>query len=594
MDKGTETYETEYLIPLDPIPCHKLFLKRAWWEGGFDWTIDWCRTFMPVYRIDEPKDEAGTGATREVPLGLQEHVLSAKLGEYIEYTLLAKHRFLFPSSHHRGRVEFHQAGPGNTRILWKINYTPYFYAFTYLWFFFNVVKGALPEVRKAALKQKKGNGKQASSPFKTLLKILGLLYLAFVISRAVKIPSMRPLHPSNDVVTALAKFREETKAVNEVIAKNTYLVIGGTGFTGSAIVDDLKKRGAKKVKIMGRSFPPVLEFPQGPTQHDRYPLPGVEYVRGDVTDRKALAEAMKGVDVIFHTAVAYGTPTFGSIQGGEVTHKINVDGMKNIYETARASKSVKQIIFTSSVDTVFTERTLANINETHPYIHYGDSKTQYAQGEFEVGDFYARTKILAEQYLLSQDNKEGIRTLALRPNGIYGPGEFVIFKRALDVPYILGVLPFYFDETQTADWTCVYNLVYAHILATYKLSTDPNTVGGKAYFITDMERRNAAAFELFRHSIDALGVPIKLWLKIPGWVISQAGHVQEVLAAFIYEKFGIQIPIFLSRKEALKVTVNYWMDNTRAIKDLGYKPAFTTDQCLRFTAEETTRRYFMN
>jgi nucleoside-diphosphate-sugar epimerase len=91
----------------------------------------------------------------------------------------------------------------------------------------------------------------------------------------------------------------------------------------------------------------------------------------------------------------------------------------------------------------------------------------------------------------------------LRPNGIFGPGENSAFKKAVDPAYMLGVLPFYFDRTQQTDWTSVYNLVFAHVLATHKLKTDPSTVGGQAYFITDDEVTNNAAWEIFRPAIEA-------------------------------------------------------------------------------------------
>jgi len=299
---------------------------------------------------------------------------------------------------------------------------------------------------------------------------------------------------------------------------------------------------------------------------------------------------MKGIDVVFHTAISYGSPAFGSLRGAEIVNRTNIDGAENVYEAARESKTVKQIIFTSSCDTVFTDRALHRVNETHPYLAYGDSVTQYAEGKYAVGDHYARSKIVAEKYLLAQDNKHGIRIVSLRPNGIYGPGENVLFKRALDLPYVLGFIPFYFDEV-ISDYSCVYNLVYAHVLASYKLSTDPNRVGGKAYFITDDETVNLAEWAVFVDAIQAL-VPLRFWLHIPSsLILAPFGHLMEVIEKFLFDNFSITIPMLLNRKEAMKITYSHSFNNDRARADLGYKPLFTTKQCRRLTAEETTRRY---
>lgn len=62
------------------------------------------------------------------------------------------------------------------------------------------------------------------------------------------------------------------------------VVIGGTGYAGSAIVAEAAGRG-HQVTSVSRSLP------------DK-PVPDVTYVQVDVTDEAALAEAVKGADVV--------------------------------------------------------------------------------------------------------------------------------------------------------------------------------------------------------------------------------------------------------------------------------------------------------
>lgn len=587
MTKGANTQRFEEIIHLDPVETHKAFLRYCWW-GSLP-LFPAIPYLTATLQVQKEKDPSGKGGIREVPLFIQEEILDSKMGEFIEYTLSRK--AWMPFSHHRGRISFFPAGPNCTRMLWEINYDlqpwyflipPYYLGWPTLDFVIRNFK------RHTEANQKKKSG----SFLGFLIKAVLALYLVFMVSRAIRLPS-KPLHPGKEYLDTIAKIRQDTPELSKYISQTSILIIGGSGFTGSALVQDLQKRGVRKLKVMGRSFPPVVEFPYGPNREDRYPLAGIEYVRGDVTDSKALAEAMKGVDVVIHTAVSYGTPSFGSLRNGDQTEKINVGGMKNIYNAAKESKSVKQIIYTSSADTVFTHQTLINANETHPYIGLGDADSKYAEGKWAIGDHYARTKIMAEKFLLSMDNKDGIRTVSLRPNGIFGPGEFIAFRRAVDSAFILGAIPFYFDKgTNTKnDFSCVYNLAYAHILASYKLATNPDVAGGKAYFITDEEISSVASMHFAKETIEKTAGPVVELLWIPGWIMPKFGYSMEVLEKFLWEKFGIVMPIFLNYKEAMKTVVGHYFDNSRARKDLGYSPVIPFKECQRMTTEEVMRRY---
>jgi len=62
------------------------------------------------------------------------------------------------------------------------------------------------------------------------------------------------------------------------------IVIGGTGYAGSAIVAEAAARG-HEVTALSRSLP---------ADH----VPGVKYVQGDATDEAALSSAVSGADVV--------------------------------------------------------------------------------------------------------------------------------------------------------------------------------------------------------------------------------------------------------------------------------------------------------
>jgi uncharacterized protein len=62
------------------------------------------------------------------------------------------------------------------------------------------------------------------------------------------------------------------------------VVIGGTGYAGSAIVAEAAARG-HEVTALSRSLPAE-------------PVPGVNYVQGDATDEATLSSAITGADVV--------------------------------------------------------------------------------------------------------------------------------------------------------------------------------------------------------------------------------------------------------------------------------------------------------
>lgn len=424
-----------------------------------------------------------------------------------------------------------------------------------------------------------------------MLQLALLAYLVFMVVRILTIPG-ESLPPGQEYMDLLERNHANTLEIDETLSAHRFLVIGGTGFTGSAIVNELLMRGAKGVRVMGRSFPPVLEYPYMRNgKPEFYPLSGVEYVRGTLTSEEEIRAAFKDIDVVYQVAAAYGSPNFGMLGNGAAEDKVNHLGMKRLTDIAE-SMGIKALIYTSSADTVFINDDKVNVNETHPFIHLGKDQV-YADGELEVGDHYARTKIKGEKYLLSKNGQNGLHTMALRPNGIFGPGENSLVTKALNPAWILGAFPFYFDLDQKTDMSCIGNLAYAHVLAAHKLLTVPEKVGGKAYFITDNEIVNNAAFGVFKPVADALNIPILPWIPIPPAWLEAGGWAMEAGCHWLWENYKIEIPMmpFLTQKETYKTLRTDIHDISRAINELGYKPIFGSKQCMELAGEEFARRY---
>lgn len=112
----------------------------------------------------------------------------------------------------------------------------------------------------------------------------------------------------------------------------TVAVTGPTGEIGLPLLAELERDPAvASVRGMARRpFDPAQEGWEK-----------VSYRRGDILDRGSLAALFDGADVAVHLAFAI----FG---GHEQTRRINLDGSRNVFETALAA-GVRRLVYASSV-----------------------------------------------------------------------------------------------------------------------------------------------------------------------------------------------------------------------------------------------------
>src|SRR5258708_3985218 len=104
-----------------------------------------------------------------------------------------------------------------------------------------------------------------------------------------------------------------------------FLVTGGAGFIGSALVRGLLARGARRVVVVDNLL----------TGHER----NLDEVRGcvdlhrvDVRDYDSLRQAMAGIEVVFHEAAIPSVPR--SINDPVPSHEVNINGTFNVLRAA--------------------------------------------------------------------------------------------------------------------------------------------------------------------------------------------------------------------------------------------------------------------
>lgn len=244
-----------------------------------------------------------------------------------------------------------------------------------------------------------------------------------------------------------------------------HFVIGGAGFLGSHIVHALVNRGEKSVAVFDLREPAES-------------VAGVHYFEGDLTSKasvtKALQNAQKATSkslseplsvVLYHTA----SPVAGL--GAQVYEKVNVEGTHTLLQVAKdKANHIAKFVFTSSAGVVFGGRDLV----------YVDERLQYPLTPL---DAYNDTKAHAETAVLAANDPEGLKTVSLRPAGIFGPGD----RQAL--PGFFNVLASGRTNVQIGnnrnlfDWTYVENVAHAHLLAADALGVaeGPNAHPPKEY-----------------------------------------------------------------------------------------------------------------
>ena len=316
------------------------------------------------------------------------------------------------------------------------------------------------------------------------------------------------------------------------------LVTGAGGFLGRHLVEALVRLGCE-----------VRALDVTPAFIERT---GIETVIADVRDEAAVAAACAGVDVVFHTAARIVLHGIGPKAVRDEVWSINEGGSRTLLAAARAA-GVGRFVFTSTHNVVL-DGPCHELDETAPYA------THFV-------DVYTPSKIAAERAVLEADEPGGMRTCALRPGGIWGPGGVMI--EAFLGELVKGTFRAYMgDPESTVDSTHIDTLVRAELLAASGLQTRPERIGGQAYFITDDERLNGLRW--FEPVMTALDYPIpRIW--IPTWLVYSFGWVMEIIYLL-----GGPRPV-VTRSSILKVCRTSSLKVDKARDHLGWAPLWSRD-----------------
>ncbi|KFO32203.1 Sterol-4-alpha-carboxylate 3-dehydrogenase, decarboxylating [Fukomys damarensis] len=362
----------------------------------------------------------------------------------------------------------------------------------------------------------------------------------------------------------------QTHWTGDIATAKKCTVIGGSGFLGQHMVEQLLARGYTVN---------VFDVRQG------FDNPHVRFFLGDLCSQQDLYPALEGVSTVFHCA----SPSASS-NNKELFYRVNFFGTKNVIETCKkagvqtvlSANDPERNFFTTAIrpHSIFGPRDPQLVPILVEAARKG--KMKFIIGRPPLGDSITGTLLsstspcqgpavsprtvrvgvngvaVAETVLSANDPERNFFTTAIRPHSIFGPRDpqlvpiLVEAARKGKMKFIIG------DGKNLVDFTFVENVVHGHILAAEHLSRD-TALSGKA------------------------SITSRPSTTCPTWVAYYLALLLSLLVAMVSPLVRIQ-PTFTPMRVALAGTFHYYSCE-KAKKLTGYRPLVSMDEALEKTVQ---------
>ncbi|MCX7728514.1 MAG: NAD-dependent epimerase/dehydratase family protein [Bacteroidia bacterium] len=310
------------------------------------------------------------------------------------------------------------------------------------------------------------------------------------------------------------------------------LVTGGAGFIGSHLSEALSNAHAKVIILDNLSTGNLNNI-----QH----LQNIEFIEGDINNKKILSQILPQIDYIFHLA-ALGSVN-RSIEDPLSTHLANSTGFLTILQSA-IEHGIKGIVYSSSSSV------------------YGDDQ-HLPKTEENIGkplSPYAVTKITNELYAYVFWKLYRLPIIGLRYFNVFGPRQNPNGPYAAAIPiFIQNMLnnePVYIHGTgeQKRDFTYVENIVNANILALMAIIRQKENTFGEVFNVGCQQ--NISINELFQVLAKKLN-----YTKHPIYAEPRQGDVFQSLADISKIKNHLHYSPTIFFEEGIDKTIDYFKKN---------------------------------
>ena len=330
----------------------------------------------------------------------------------------------------------------------------------------------------------------------------------------------------------------------------TVAVTGPTGEVGTSFVDAMEREPGIE-RILGMARRPFDPAARGWRK--------TEYRRGDVLDRPAVDDLVADADVVVHLA-------FLILGSHAETGRVNLAGARNVFEATEAAARPGRLVYTSSLAA---------------YGYHADNPVPLTEDVPPRGSaehYYSRQKAESEALLREVTDGTGLEVYVLRPCIVAGPNATVL--------------------AESMPWNMAGGLVSGAVRAAGRLSSllrpllpDPGVplqlvhpadvaAAGTAAVLG---KGSPGAYNLAGEGVVSLsdvaralggrGVPVPRAVATAASAVLARSPVSPATAEWVHV---VRVPLL--------------MDTSRAGRELGWTPAYTSAQALAAMADAVAGR----
>lgn len=353
------------------------------------------------------------------------------------------------------------------------------------------------------------------------------------------------------------------------------LVTGSSGFVGARLVEMLLERGAKRVvcldvvppneAVLQRFHKAAADSVSRRSSSDDGEDCPFEIRVDTITNKEAVVDACRGIDVVYHIAALV-----GPFHDRAKYEAVNYHGTLHVLEGCRVHR-VPRLVFSSSPSTRFTGCDITGQREEELSFPkkflalYAETKARAEQAVSAAATVTPTAK--TTNNTTEDDNRPSFLTVSVAPHQVYGPHDTLFLPNLLETAGN-GRLRIFGKGENRISVCYVDNYCHGLLCGADSLRGPDSPTVGKFYIITDEEP------QLFWHMINQAVVAMgftDLFHKIhlPVWFLLGLSYFCNLVGFVLHKKFK------LNPFNVKMLTIHRYFSPENSRRDLKYKPLYS-------------------